>query len=301
MDTRFLEAFVVVAESGSIAEAARQLGIPRATVTQRLRAVESDVGSRLIVRSGRCVKTTVAGARIVDRARHMLQEVQDLRSAASETGLPSGPLRLGVTPTAMTGIVPNVLKLWVGKHPRIEIYIEPGSSTALYGNVLSGKLDAALLVHPMISLPKTCSWVDLRKEPLVLLAHESLKVESPLATLAQESLIRYDRGVVGGKMADAYLRENGITPRVRFELDGIEYIATLVAENLGVSLLPDWATPGPLNPALRKWPLPGKVPVRTMGVLWQHSAVRAPLVEAFVQLCSPVRHFGPPQFHMGSP
>lgn len=285
MDTRFIEAFVAVAELGSIAEAARQLGIPRVTVTQRLRAVESDIGSRLIVRSGRTVRPTVAGARILDRARHMLRQVQDLRSAASETGLPSGPLRLGATPTAMTGIVPNALKSWVTKYPDIEIFIEPGSSTALYGRVLSGKLDAAVLVHPMTSLPKTCSWVDLRREPLILLAHKSLKVANPLATLATEPLIRYDRGVVGGKMADAYLRENGISPRVCFELDGIEYIATLVAEKLGVALLPDWATAGPLHASLRKWVLPGKVPVRTMGTLWQHATVRAPLVEAFVQLC----------------
>src|SRR5690606_19788292 len=100
MDSRFLHTFVCVAEKGSIAEAARQLGLTPTSVAQRLRALELDVGSRLIVRSGRTVRPTVAGLRILERARLIVREVRDLRSEASDTDLPAGPLRLGATPTA---------------------------------------------------------------------------------------------------------------------------------------------------------------------------------------------------------
>lgn len=285
MDFRFLQTFVSVVELGSIAEAARQQDMTPATVAQRLRALEADVGVRLLVRSGRTVKATVAGARILDRARNVLREVRDMKSAATETHLPAGPLRLGAIPTAMTGIVPLALRRWLAKYPQIEIYIEPGSTNSLYGRVLSGDLDAALLVHPMYELPKTCTWRPLRKEPLILLAPSRMEVTDPLETLRRESLIRYDRNVVAGKMADAYLRDNGVRPRMHIELDGIEYIAMLVAEGLGVSVLPDWATIAPLNPALRKWKLPGKVPAREVGVLSLRSNVRGPLVDVFAPLC----------------
>jgi len=92
-------------------------------------------------------------------------------------------------------------------------------------------------------------------------------------------------------MADDYLRQRGVRPQVRAELDGIEYIAKLVVEGLGVSVLPDWAVLGPANPALKKWPLPPPCPSRTVGVVWQRRSVRAPLVEAFVGLAQ--ASFGP--------
>jgi len=284
MDIRFLQTFVSVAELGSIAEAARRLDMTPATVAQRLRALEADVGSQLIVRSGRTVRATVVGTRILEHAQAVLRAVRDLKSAASDTDLPAGPLRLGAIPSGLMGIVPLLLKEWAARHPEIGVYMEPSSSTALYDKVLRGELDAAVLVHPLFELPKTCMWHPLRHEPLVLLAPATLKVSDPLATIAREPLIRYDRNVVGGRMADAYLRRHGIRPQVRVELDGIEYIAKLVAEGLGISVLPDWAVTGPPNPAIKKWPLPGSVPTRTVGVLWQRSTVRAPLVEAFVEI-----------------
>ncbi|MFC4274787.1 LysR family transcriptional regulator [Achromobacter aloeverae] len=284
MDTRFLQSFIHVVESGSIAEAARRLDLTPASVAQRLKALEASVGSKLVARSGRNVRPTVAGNRIMERARRLVDEVRDLKSAASGTDLPAGPLRLGATPTALTGIVPTVLKQWVARHPDIEIYIDPGSTVRLYSRVLAGELDAAVLVHPLFDLPKGYAWRPLREEPLILLTRHDVAGRDALAIAAREPFIRYDRSVVGGRLADDYLRERGVRPRVRFELDGIESIAKLVSEGLGVSVLPDWPVIGRADPALKKWTLPAPRPTRTVGVLWQPSAVRAQLVEAFVQL-----------------
>jgi DNA-binding transcriptional LysR family regulator len=284
VDSRFLQTYVHVVELGSIAQAARHQGLTPATVQQRLRALEGDVGSALIARSGRTVKPTPAGIRILERARHILRDVRDLRSAASDTALPAGPLRLGATPTALTGIMPPVLRTWVARHPHIEIYIEPAPTTLLYSKVLSGELDGALLVHPLFSLPKTCDWRDLRHEPLVLVTPAGMKVRDPLAVIAREPYIRYDRSVVGGKMADDYLRTHNLRPHVRFELDGIDSIGKLVAEGLGVAVLPDWAVTGEPAARVKRWPLPAPCPVRTVGAIWQRAGVRSELMRAFVAL-----------------
>ncbi len=284
MDSRYLQNFVLVVELGSIAEAARRLDMTPATLAQRLRALESAVGTPLIVRSGRTVKPTVAGARIVDRARGILRDIRDLKSAASDTALPAGPLRLGATPTAMSGIAPVVLKEWVLQYPHIHIYIEPATANVLYARVLDDSLDAAILVHPVFDLPKTCAWQGLRKEALVLLTPSTLAVTDVFETIAREPFILHDRSVIAGKMADDYLQRHGVRPQVRFELEGIENIATLVAEGLGVSVLPDWPVIGPFNPALRKWPLPAPCPARHVGVMWLRSNARTALVKAFVDL-----------------
>lgn len=283
MDSRFLQTYVHVVELGSIAQAARHQGLTPATVQQRLRALEADMGSALIARSGRTVKPTAAGTRILERARNVLRDLRDLRSAATESDLPAGPLRLGATPTALTGIMPPVLRTWAARHPHIEIYIEPAPTTLLYGKVLSGELDGALLVHPLFAIPKSCVWRDLRREPLVLVTPVDMRVRDPLAVIAREPYIRYDRSVVGGRMADDYLRARDLRPQVRFELDGIDSIAKLVSEGLGVALLPDWATTGVSAP-VKRWPLPAPCPVRTVGAIWPRSGVRSELMRVFVEL-----------------
>jgi len=293
MDTRFLESFVHVVEFGSIAAAARHLDLTAASVAQRIKSLESSVGSRLIVRSGRTVKATVAGARVMANAHSVLREVRDLRSAASATELPAGPLRLGTTPTGMTGMLPPILRDWVKRYPQIEVYIEPAATVLLYSRVLAGELDAALLVHPLFDLPKSCAWKDLRHERLILLTPARMKMKDPLETIATQPFILYDRKVVGGKMAEGYLKSLGVRPTVRFELDGIESIAKLVSEGLGVSVLPDWATIGLHDSSLRRWALPEPCPFRRVGLLSLRSSVRAPLVAAFSALSE--KHFQPAQ------
>ena len=280
MDLRFLNSFVTVVESGSVADAARRLGLAPTTVAQQMRALEADLGARLLSRAGRTVTPTVVGARIVDRARELLRGESDLRSVASDTDLPAGPLKLGATPTALMGLLPPLLRRWMQAYPTIRIYIEPGTSSVLLERVMAGGLDAAIVVHPAFDLHKTCAWHLIREEALILLAPSSLRVENPLLVAAREPFIQYDRKVVAGKLADDYLRGQGIRPKVQFELDGIEHIAQLVAEGFGVSVLPDWPVLGPQDPRVRRWPLPASCPSRRVGMVWMRSSPRSPLAEA---------------------
>ncbi|WP_020071473.1 LysR family transcriptional regulator [Paraburkholderia caledonica] len=284
MDTRFLQSFVAVVESGSVADAARRLGLAPTTIAQQMKALEADIGSELLMRVGRTVKPTVVGARIVEQARDLLRNVQDLRSAASDTGLPAGPLRLGATPTALMGLLPPILRRWMSAYPATQIYIEPGTSATLLQRVMSGQLDAAIVVHPPFALHKTCAWEPLREEPLIMLTPREMKVQDVFITAAREPFILYDRNVVAGKMADDYLRRNNVRPKVRFELDGIEHIAQLVAEGFGVSILPDWPLLGPPDPRTKRWKLPAPCPSREVGLVWLRHSTRSPLATALYGL-----------------
>lgn len=293
MDSRFLQSFVTVVDFGSIADAARRLDLPATTVAQQMRALEADIGGKLLRRVGRTVRPTVLGSRIIDQAREVLRGVRDLRSAASDTALPAGPLRLGATPTALMGLAPPLLRRWMRTYPDIQIYIEPGTSTLLLDRVMAGELDVAILVHPAFALHKTCEWRLLREEPLILLAPQRMRVDDPLMTAAREPFILYDRKVMAGKLADDYLRKQGIKPKVRFELDGIEHIAQLVAEGFGVSVLPDWPRLGQADARVRRWPLPAGAPAREVGMAWLRSSPRSPLASALHAL---VESADPPNF-----
>jgi DNA-binding transcriptional LysR family regulator len=108
MGKHFLESFVMVIEHGSLAEAARRLNLTDAAVTQRVHALEHEIGVKLIGRSGRTVCATEAGAAILPHAKILLLGVKDLRSVANEERF-SGELNLGAVSSALTGILPPML------------------------------------------------------------------------------------------------------------------------------------------------------------------------------------------------
>jgi len=283
MDTRFLESFVAVVEQGSLAEAARRLNLTSAAVAQRIRALVSEIGARLLFRSGRTVRPTKSGAAILVHARDFLGRIRDLKSiAANDT--PSGELRVGAIQTAKAGLLPDILSGMAKKYPQVEIHIVGGTPMPLYAKVLSGELDAAMIVKPPFPIPKACDWRVLRKEPLIVLTPASASIRDPHVTLNSEPLIRLDRTTWGGRLVDGYLRHAHIRPKERFELDGLEAIAIMVDRGLGVSLVPDWSPPWPEGLSLRKLPVPDDRFTRHIGLLWTRASLRAGLVHAFLEV-----------------
>ncbi|MEP9376015.1 LysR substrate-binding domain-containing protein [Aquabacter sp. CN5-332] len=281
MDTRFLQSFVSVADHGSLAEAARRLNLTPAAVAQRIRALEAELGTPLIGRSGRMVRPTEAGAAILERARALLREVRALTFVAEGSAL-AGELRIGAIATALTGFIPDIMREMTTRHPALEIYIEPGTSVELYQMVMDGELDAAILIQPNFALPKTCVFTVLREEPLIVIAPQSASSRDPIALLSTEPFIRYDRKHWGGRLADDYLRRRKLQPAERFELDALDAIAVMVDRGLGVSLVPDWSPPWPEKLSLLKIPVPGPAPVRRVGLLWKAASPRIAGVNALV-------------------
>ncbi len=282
METQFLNTFVTVVEQGSMAAAARVLNITPAAVAQQIRTVERELGTSLIARVGRTVSMTEEGARILQRARELLRGVADLRSIANDSAV-SGELHLGACPTALAGMLPDILARMVEQFPEINVFIRPGYSAELYRAVETGELDAALVLQAPFTLPKTCDWQLLREEPLVVIAPQSMAGRDPHELLANEPLIRYDRNQWGGRLADDYLRRAGIVPRERFELNGLNAIAVMVDRGLGVSLVPDWARPWPEGLRLVRLPLPDAGEPRRIGIVWSRSSVRIRLVNVLLE------------------
>ncbi|KRA53667.1 LysR family transcriptional regulator [Pseudoxanthomonas sp. Root65] len=282
MDTQFLNTFVVVADRGSMAAAARVLNITPAAVAQQIRTLERELGAPLIARAGRTVSLTEEGARILQRARDLLRDVSDMRSVANDSDV-SGELRLGACPTALAGMLPDILARMVDTFPQINVYIRPAYSAELYRAVEAGELDAALVLQAPYSLPKTCDWLLLREEPLVMIAPARMAGRDPHELLRSEPLIRYDRNQWGGRVADDYLHAAGIVPHERFELNGLNAIAVMVDRGLGVSLVPDWARPWPEGLDLVRIPLPLPSEPRRIGMVWSRSSVRIRLVTVLLQ------------------
>ncbi|HEY0887603.1 MAG TPA: LysR family transcriptional regulator [Ramlibacter sp.] len=282
MNLEFLHSFVTVADAGSMAQAARRLDITPAAVAARLHALEAELGMPLIQRAGRSVRLTGAGLKILDRARGLLRDLRDLRAIAQDSNLP-GELRLGVFSSALTSVLPPVLRRLYQRHPALSVFVSPGSSVDLCHRVAAGELDAAIVVEPQFVVAKNCDWHALTEEPLVVVAPAALAGGDAHVLLSREPYIRYDRMSVGGQLADRYLRDHDIRPRQRLEIDSLAAIAALVDQGLGVALLPDWPPLWSGGLDIVRIPLPDRAPVRRIGIVMALQGPCAPLARSLLQ------------------
>jgi DNA-binding transcriptional LysR family regulator len=282
MDTTFLNTLFLTVDTGSMAEAARRLDLSPAAVAQQIRSLERDFGVPLVRRSGRTVRPTEAGIRIVERSRVLMRDLADLKAEAADDAM-TGDLRVGVINTALQTLMPEILSQISRTHPGLRVYIQSALSAELFNAVQRGDLDAAICLEPQFAFPKTCVWQLLREESLVLLAPLNKAGCDPHELLRTMPFIRYDRSQWGGQKVDRYLRCAGIIPRERFELSCLTAMAALVAKELGVALVPDTGAQLALNGNTTKILLPHLVEPRRLGIVRLRSPVHRKLIEFFVE------------------
>ncbi|MET1079476.1 MAG: LysR family transcriptional regulator [Pseudomonas sp.] len=234
---RELKTLVAVARHGTFAAAGQQVGLSQSAVSAQIRGLEQDLGVRLFDRSGRAAVLNAAG-------RHALPLAQQILALYGQMALPSavaewrGQLRIGAIATLQTGLLPDALPAFRALAPLIEIKLVPGVSLDLLSQLDAGELDLALLIKPPFELPKDLLQVSLASEPFVLIAPLDIPGEDPLALLAEQPFVRYDRRSFGGRRVSQFLRQQGIEVRDALELDELEALVRMVECGLGVSLVP---------------------------------------------------------------
>ncbi|MBB6157168.1 DNA-binding transcriptional LysR family regulator [Pseudomonas sp. JAI115] len=240
MDVRFLKSLVAVVETGSIAAAARRESRTAAAISQRVQALERLLGCTLLLRTAHAARPSDQCLLILPKIRAIIELAQDLQSDLHPDGV-AGELTIGAISTALTGVLPTLIERLALTAPDLKLKITPGDSKSLYEKVLAGELDAAILVRPPFQPPKALALVVLKVEPLILVAPAAYAGQSLETLLRVHPFIRYDARSWGGQIAQRYLDEHAIEPNVLCELDALETIVMLVAQGMGVSMVPQWA------------------------------------------------------------
>ncbi|MFV0925826.1 LysR family transcriptional regulator [Pseudomonas palmensis] len=252
MDVRFLKSLVAVVETGSIAAAARRENRTAAAISQRVQALERTLGCTLLLRTAHAIRPSDQCLLLLPRIQAIIEQARELQHDLSQDGL-AGDVRVGAVSTALTGVLPGLIERLARSAPGLKLQITPGDSRSLYEKVLGGELDAAILVRPPFTLPKALALQVLKVEPLILIAPAAQAALTPDTLLREHPFIRYDAQSWGGQIAQRYLDEQLITPQLLCELDALETIVMLVAQGMGVSLVPQWA--GMPHEGICAWPL----------------------------------------------
>ncbi|CAH1671001.1 MULTISPECIES: LysR substrate-binding domain-containing protein [unclassified Chelatococcus] len=279
MNIRFLRTFCVVADKGSLAAAARHLGLANASVAEQIRALEKTLDATLTVRRGQGIALTEAGQAVLGSARQIVAQADDLHQVA-QAGSLRGRLRVGAISTALISLMPRALQRLADEHPDIEMKVVPGTSAGLLTMLDYGEIDCALAVRPPFKLPKTLSWQSVRNEPLVFVGPPSDPGLSIAARLRGAPFIRMDRNAWTGQIVSRFLADRKLELRELFELDAPETIVILAAEGLGVSLLPDWGIVPPVGRALDIGPVDDGRYGREVGIIGHRGPAEA-LIDAF--------------------
>src|SRR5438034_688955 len=129
LDSRQLRAFSILARTGSFTLSAKQLFLSQSAVSHSMKALEQEVGCRLLDRMGKKVLLTQAGETLLHHAERILQEMNTARGALEQLGKwGRDRLRIGASTTACQYILPAVLRKFKNEFPQSLVTIEPGDT-----------------------------------------------------------------------------------------------------------------------------------------------------------------------------
>jgi DNA-binding transcriptional LysR family regulator len=253
MDLRHLQVLVAVAEEGSFSAAADQLGTVQSNISAHIAKLEKELSVSLVNRGAG--RLTEEGELVLARAYRVLSEVEALAAdvGALQAEI-SGTVRIGMIGTIARWLVPAMLGDLSVDHPKLRLFVTEAPSSGLEPQLASGRLDLAVLTHPVPGR-------DLLSEPLfeeeivlvVSADHDPTGGESVLSVvdLAGIDLLLPAPGTGFRAEIDAATRPAGVKLRPLIEVDGVRLLASLVFDGHGPALLPSTAVPQFLRSQVR--------------------------------------------------
>ncbi|HVW20785.1 MAG TPA: LysR family transcriptional regulator [Opitutaceae bacterium] len=294
LDSRQLLAFASVSRRGSFTRAAKDLYLTQSAVSHAVKALETDLGCRLLDRVGKRVMLTQAGEQFLRSVDKILREMDAARSgleALSKWG--HGRLRVGASTTACQHILPTVLREFRQSFPRCVIKIEPGDHGRQLELLREGQVDLALVLQPSASSQNEFVFVPLFQDELrffVAPRHPWTRAgRAPRDQIANESLILYNKTSYTFRLINDYFREEGINLTNFIELGSMEAIKELVKIGVGVGVLAPWIARAELERgAFVSLPLGSRRLRRRWAVAYLKGRRLALAEETFVGLCETV-------------
>ena len=235
---RELKTLVAVAREGTFAAAAQKIGLTQAAVSAQIARLEAELGLELFDRTGRSAHLNSVGYQTLHQAQELIRLYNNLGSPAPETQAPQ-LVTLGAIASVQRMLLPGALARFHQQWPNLRSRVLPGLSMELLDQVDAGEIDLAVIIHPAFALQSDLKWRPLANEPYRLLVPKKAPQEDWRELLASQPFIRYDRASFGGRQVDRFLRRMHFTPREVCELDELEAIGKLVANGVGVAIVPE--------------------------------------------------------------
>jgi DNA-binding transcriptional LysR family regulator len=246
MELRHLRYFLALAEELSFTRAAERVGIAQPPFSQQIRALEQEMGVRLVDRTPRRVVLTEAGTVFAERARFILSRVGEAVVVTQQIGRGlSGHICVGFTESGcFHPAVTRTLLEFRQAYPALHVTLQENKSTNLVAMIREGTVDAAF-IRPPFEADEVVAYTPLLHEKMVVAVPRGHRLASrkttTLAGLSEEVFVFYHRDVRPG-LTDTVIaacERSGFRPRLSQEAPQLTSTLNLVAAGLGISIVPE--------------------------------------------------------------
>jgi len=290
MNLRDLQYLVALAETRHFGRAAERCHVSQPTLSAQLRKLEEFLGVTLIERRPRRVGLTPAGEAVVERARRMLRDADDIRALARASQDPlGGQLKLGLIPTLGPYLLPRVAPRITKALPGLQLMLYEFQTAPLIDRVVQGELDVAILALPADTRGLVTRSLFAEAFLVAMPEHHRLTARKRLkiGDLSGEKLLLLEEGHCLRDQALEVCERAG-TGEQDFRATSLETLRQMVAAGLGITLLPRLAAEGPFASArgLVVRPFSPPAPSRVIGAAWRRSTSRATAIAAVCDIIS---------------
>lgn len=293
MESTVLRWFQQVADGTTVTEVSELEGISQPALSRALGRLEVEVGSSLLVRSGRVLRMTRAGAAFkpyVDRALHDLDD--GLAAVAALASPDTGRVSLAYQRSLGTWLVPRLVAEFREVYPLVHFDLEP-----INDELVTARLEAPTDFEITTAPPKSADvqWRPLLVEPLAVVVPvghplgQSQRVH--LREVSDEPFVMLRSTYSLRRTCDELCRAAGFEPTVVLEADDLQTLEGLVSVGLGVAIIPagghEPTTSDRANPLATRWiRLADKGASRAVGIGWSGGRRLPPAAMNFLESAS---------------
>jgi DNA-binding transcriptional LysR family regulator len=287
LDTSKLLVLRAVAEHGSIAGAARELGYTRSAVSQQMSALERSAGVSLLIRGGKTVTLTPLGRRLLEHTERILVELRAAESAMRQSDGVAGRLKIGIPFREGPPIMSTALTKVRQRYPRLEVSLVAISDQQGAEEVKRGRLDVVILstfgAIPPLPEAGLRQWI-LGCDRLSLctpLQHPLADLETcRMEQLRDESWVVYQNHPLSTVLL-GLCSSSGYRPRVAATVGDVATALGLVGVGWGLTIAPD-LTPGAPESSIKRIALDGVDAKRYSVLVCRDGEQDIPEIEAVV-------------------
>ena len=246
MDIRQLECFVAVADELHFRKASERLGLSQSALSERISALEHELGARLLFRTTRQVSLTQAGSEFVQNAKKILTDIEkSISNVRHTTESDLHNIRVSGVDEAISMLLPRALLLFKRTDPKVHVQVlEISSSEQHSQELISHRTDVAFVRNPFEDEFITSELLHRQPIVVVLAKTNPLSTSTSLSTddIAEQPIVGYPkhaRPILHEVLWNSF-RQIGTQPNIVCELIDKSTILQFVARGLGIALAPDW-------------------------------------------------------------
>jgi LysR family cys regulon transcriptional activator len=291
MKLQQLKYLIAIVDNGmNITAAAERLYTSQPGVSKQLKLLEEELGMQLFTRKGKSLDSvTPAGERVIERARVIMQEVENIRSLVSEYfEEDQGALSIGTTHTQARYVLPEIIAEFRRRFPNIMLNLHQGTSEQIADMVAGNKIDFAIatgsqhLFADLLLVP-SYHW---DRSIIVPKGHALTKLDRKIALqdLVDYPLVTYVFSFGGESSLKRAFAEQGLEPNIGFTARDADVIKTYVRMGLGVGIVASMAADCRDRDDLQVIDAEGLFPRSTTWIGYRKSAVLRRYMVDFIQL-----------------